>query len=99
MTEKYPHLQDKESIFTSYWNKGCQFECRLRFSTLSAGCIPWDYPVPRDLEGIHICLSKRNGTNQLREFNMKMEDPGSLKGCKCLPDCEEITYETQASLV
>ena len=92
-------LQDPKSIFNAYWNKGCQFECRLRFAALSTGCIPWDYPVPEDLRSIDICLSMHDGKNLLKEFNLKMEDPDSVKGCDCLPDCEETTYETQVSKI
>ena len=40
--------QDANSLFKSYNEKSCQFECRLKFAVRRVGCIPWDYPVPRD---------------------------------------------------
>ena len=52
--------------------------------------------MPKDLEGIEICLTMLNGTtNPLGKFRERMDDPLSLHQCPCLPDCEEIVYETQ----
>ena len=85
-------------MFKTYRQKGCHFECRLRYAAHLANCIPWDYPIPKGFEGIPICLSALNGTNSLKEFHDKMDDPGSLKNCRydCLPDCEEVKYNIQA---
>ena len=33
----------------------------------------------------------------LKEFGSRMDDPVALERCDCLPDCEEIKYETQES--
>ena len=84
-------------MFKAYTKKGCLFECRLRDAAAYANCIPWDYPVPKDLEGIEICLSMKNRANDspLKKFHTRMDDPLSLQKCVCLPNCEEITYETQ----
>ena len=52
--------------------------------------------MPKDLEGIEICLTMLNGTtNPLGKFHERMDDPQLLHKCPCLPDCEEIVYETQ----
>ena len=90
-------FQDNQTLFKIYRQKGCQFECRLRYAANFTNCIPWDYPVPEDLDGIDICLSERDGRNMLKEFGLKMDDPKALESCDCLPDCEEIKYETQES--
>ena len=83
-------------MFKAYTKRGCQFECRLRDAAAFANCIPWDYPVPKDLEEFEICLTLLNGTtNALGKFHARMNDPQSLHKCSCLPDCEEITYKTQ----
>ena len=82
-------------MFKVYTKRGCQFECRLRVAAANASCIPWDYPVPKDLEGIEICLTFLNGNNPFEQFHARMDDPQSLQNCTCLPDCEEITYKTQ----
>ena len=83
-------------MFRAYTKRGCQFECRLRDAAAHAKCIPWDYPMPKDLEGIEICLTMLNATtNPLGKFHARMDDPQPLQNCDCLPDCEEITYETQ----
>ena len=82
-------------MFQQYKEEGCLFECRLRNASSNTNCIPWDYPVPKDLDGIDICLAWQNGTDKLRKFNAIMDDPEVINSCKCLPDCEEVTYETQ----
>ena len=96
------HPQDSESMFKFYRQKGCQFECRLRYAATIAGCIPWDYPIPKGFEGTASCLSSsgRNGNNTLWYFLKKMDDPNSLNNCDfdCLPDCDEVKYEIQASI-
>ena len=87
-------------MFKEYSRRGCQFECRLRDAAAHANCIPWDYPVPIGLEGYEICLSspRINNSNALKIFQDRMDDPHSLKHCKCLPDCKEIIYKTQESI-
>ena len=83
-------------MFKTYTKRGCQFECRLRDAAAHANCVPWNYPLPKDLEGIQICLTWLNETtNPLKKFHARMDDPKSLHKCDCLPDCEEITYKTQ----
>ena len=83
-------------MFRAYTKRGCQFECRLRDAAAHAKCIPWDYPMPKDLEGIEICLTMFNATtNPLKKFHARMDDPQSLQNCACSADCEEVTYETQ----
>ena len=85
-------------MFKVYRQKGCQFECRLRFAAFNANCIPWDYPIPKGFEGISVCLSAQNGTNSLQTFDQMMDDPDSVPNCDfdCFPDCEEVKYDTQA---
>ena len=87
-------------MFKTYRQKGCHFECRLRYAARLANCIPWDYPIPKGFEGIAICLAvlNGNGTNSLKIFHDKMDDPNSLKNCSydCLPDCEEVKFNIQA---
>ena len=89
-------------MFKFYRQKGCQFECRLRYAAALAGCIPWDYPIPKGLEGIAMCISSsgQDGNNTLRHFLMMMDDPNSLNNCDfdCLPDCDEVKYEIQDSI-
>ena len=87
--------QDPNSLFRIYSEEGCLFECRLRNASSHTNCIPWDYPVPQDLDGIDICLGWQNGTNNMKKFNAIMDDPEVINTCNCLPDCEHITYETQ----
>ncbi len=37
--------------------------------------------------------------NVLSEFELAMNSPEALAGCDCLPNCEEIVYETQVQIV
>ena len=87
-------------MFKIYRQKGCQFECRLKYAAHLANCIPWDYPIPKGHEGMKICLSALNGTNSLKEFHNYMDDPTALENClfDCLPDCEEVKYGFQVCI-
>lgn len=99
-------MQNPGSIFKSYTMRGCQFECRMRHAIKKSNCIPWDYPVPQDVErngGINLCVSYKdtNGTNwnPLQTFEMAMQSETSLINCTCLPDCEEVIFKTQVCLI
>ena len=37
-------LSDDESLFVTYTQKSCEFECSLRFAKEECGCIGWNYP-------------------------------------------------------
>ena len=84
-------------MFKTYRQEGCLFECRLRYAQNITNCIPWDYPVPEDLDDVDICLTWHDGINKLKEFEDIMDDLEVIQSaCQgCLPDCEKITYETQ----
>ena len=79
-------------MFTFYRQKGCLFECKVRYSANRTGCTPWDFPVPKELSTMKFC----NGQDLLK-FNQFMDYPISHQTCDCLPDCEEVTFETQVS--
>ena len=84
-------------MFKTYREEGCLFECRLRYAQNLTNCIPWDFPVPEDLDDVEICLTWHDGINKLKEFEAIMDDLDVRETCSssCLPDCEKITYETQ----
>ena len=84
-------------MFKFYRQEGCQFECRLRNSAKVANCIPWDYPIPPGIYGIDICTDENLGgpITSFKNFSRIMSDPEYLRNCSCLPNCEEVTYETQ----
>ena len=83
-------LQVPGSMFTIYKQKGCLFECKVRFAAKNIGCTPWDIPVPAELSEMVFC----NNEDLLR-FNQLLDNSMSQKACDCLPDCEEVSFETQ----
>ena len=92
-------------MFKIYSEEGCLFECRLRSAFNFSGCIPWDYPIPpivqqSQKDQVKICNSTRRGDEIVNEsdltmFNDYMNDEMSVHNCKCQPNCEEVTFETQ----
>lgn len=87
------------SMFKDYKQLGCLFECSLIYAITNVGCIPWDYPVPAGLDqaDFDICVSNKNGSkiSNLALFHQLMESKESMADCKCMPDCEKVTYEPQ----
>ncbi len=86
------------SMFHIYSQKSCQFECRLRYARDRVGCVPWDYPVPTDVEGgVPVCI-KNLDNNMVKEFSAAM-DEADIEACDCLPDCEAVHYEVQVDKI
>ena len=96
---------NRNSMFNSYNFKACQFECRLSYAVGKAGCLPWDYVLPSGIESenVTMCVSESVSPvpGQMRESNLArferaMNSNESLGNCSaCMPNCEEVTYETQ----
>ncbi len=79
----------------TYSEQACLYDCRLRYASAKAGCVPWDYPVPSDLQAVPFCLAD-TPDNQLRGFERAMSSNTSLEGCDCTPNCEEVVFKQQA---
>ena len=96
-------FSDKDSMFQMYSQKSCIFECSLKFAIDSVGCLPWDFPIPTNMNGseILVCHSSiefRNAEdNKLIQFFEAMKNQTILRTCSCLPDCETTEYDTQES--
>ena len=87
------------SLFNSYSEQGCIFECVLKVGTGNSkpNCTPWDYPLPHGMDDAPLCTSYSDGKtffNSLKGFETMMEDPEILDNCthECMPNCEEVTY-------
>ena len=88
-----------------YSKQGCLFECRLKNVFKLTGCMPWDFPIPPSIEKEHnnnvrMCNSSRQknedlSQSDLAKFDDYMNHEESVKNCGCLPDCEEVVFETQ----
>ena len=91
------------SMFNEYKHAGCLFECSLKFAITKAKCIPWDYPLPAGLaeNDFELCTSFKNGSqiSNLALFHQRMDSKDSMAHCKCIPDCEKVTYEPQVCLI
>ena len=91
----FPHEWQKghkSSMFQGYTRPGCQFECHLEQIMNSAGCLPWDFPVPNPGSNgtaeVDICRGER-----LQNFEKLMNS--DLVECECPPDCNYVQYDTQ----
>ncbi len=91
------------SLFVNYSEDACKFECRLLYALNVSGCIPWDFPFPLATDKIRadfpICQSRNSNKNRgLTRFEKAMNSEKALSTCRCLPNCKEIAYKTQANI-
>ena len=95
---RYPLEQPDagRSMFNYYTQKSCLFECRLTFAVSQVNCTPWDFPNPNKDRDVETCTAK---DDRLKLFDEAMRDSDNLLECDCLPDCEEIVFETEVSAV
>ncbi len=94
------YVSDPHTIFKSYSQKSCQFECILRLATDKAGCLPWDFPVPTTDEDVpppDVCVGNYDA-DQLIAFRTAMFVT-DVSTCDCLPDCERIAYEVHVDKI
>ena len=40
-------IEQEDSIFNHYTQKGCLFECSMKYVT---NCTPWDFPLPANVD-------------------------------------------------
>ena len=97
-------------MFQNYTYEGCIFECRLEKAFKAIGCLPWDYPIPPQLEEeeganqIRICNSsteQKGSTSEsdLAKFEDYMNSANSTSNCSCLSDCEEESFRIQVLML
>ncbi len=87
---RFPHeTLGNGSMFKTYDQRSCRFECRLEYAAAEAGCVPWDMPDP-NLGEWDICTSV--GENNLGKFDDAMGSDAALDNCGCLPNCEGTDY-------
>ena len=90
-------------MLNRYSYKGCMFECRLKQTIDTIGCLPWDYPMPTSpsldrKKGMCTSSVAQNDTaamSQLARFDAFMNSAESITNCECPADCEEVVYDTQ----
>ena len=93
INSNYPLFLKKEnSIFNYYRREGCLYECRVKYASQMAGCIPWDYPTIKNMSDVAVCTA--NEAVSLEVFEMHMQNEDALVDCHCEANCEEVSYHT-----
>ena len=86
-------------MFRYRTNAGCTFQCRLEFAIMTAGCLPWNYPMPpnlRSANNAYMCKSSLDSShNFLAKFEAAMSVPKATEECQCDSDCEHVDYTLQ----
>ena len=91
-------------MFKYYKREGCLYECRIKYASQMAGCIPWDYPTNMNMSDTKICTGGRISSwggvedGPLEVFETHMQNDSALKNCKCEPNCEEVAFHTEVKL-
>ena len=84
---RFPDETDgRVSIFKTYTQSTCQFECMLQFSRKSCHCTPWDYPF-HPQEQVKLCDSLGYYC-----FDNFMKNKTHMESCLCEPDCHSLDY-------
>ena len=97
-----PDYFKKENSALKYYRKeGCLYECRIKFASQLAGCIPWDYPTIMDMNDTEICMSGQWKTvfedGALQLFEKYMQNDSALENCNCEANCEEVAYHLEVN--
>ena len=83
-------------MFKYYRQEGCFYECRIKYVSQLAGCIPWDYPTTLEMNDTKICTGPGKGQQgSLEVFEKHMQNDSVLENCNCEPNCEEVAFHTE----
>ena len=82
-------MTEEDSIFTTYSQSSCEYECKTNQARNECKCTPWNVPTPPSLTNPSIC--DVYGTHC---FNLEMADFNVIKGCSevCPADCEDVRF-------
>ena len=78
--------QTKDSMFQTYSQKKCLFECLWKQALDYCGCIPWKYPRPDKEDGL-VCNIYGNVC-----WQEMFESGKAIINCSCPPDCSKTSY-------
>ena len=84
----------KDSMFQTYSQSSCEFECRVNKAREECQCTPWNFPTPPSIKESVICDLYGNYC-----FHNKMRDVDVIKNCTngtCLSDCNDIRFRINA---
>ena len=87
---KFPEeVNNEDSLFKTYSQSSCEYECRVEQARNECHCTPWNVPTPPRLTNPAICDIYGNHC-----FGQIMINATVIKYCTqiCLPDCEDIRF-------
>ena len=77
------------TLFDTYSQDNCLYDCAIKHISLNFSCIPWDIPF-HFVEGkTQLCPG-----NHAKLFKERLNSFNTSK-CDCLPSCSSIVYESQ----
>ena len=91
---RYLDENEKGTLFNYYTYKSCSFECKLRNVIAELNCTDWKLPLSKDWESVPLCTAA-----YMDEFNYLMGTREMGDNCDCMPDCEEVTFETTTAIL
>ena len=80
---------EDDSMFKSYSQTSCEYECRINKARKKCGCTPWNFPTPPTMSKPTICDLYGSSC-----FHYKMNEGKIIKSCTrvCPSDCEIIRF-------
>ena len=87
----------KDSMFKTYSQSSCEFECRVNKAREECRCTPWNFPTPLSIERPIICDLYGSYC-----FHNKMRNVDIIGNCTygtCLSDCNNIRFRTNTRLL
>ncbi len=73
------------TLFRTYSQANCMYECQLKDASRECGCIPWNYP--RWSSDFPVCHHRGSGC-----FIAEMRKGMLPSRCSCMVDCTSVTY-------
>ena len=82
-------VTNESSMFKTYSQSSCAFECQVNKARDKCLCTPWNFPSPPSMKNHTICDLYGNYC-----FRMQMTDPKIIENCttKCPSDCEDVRF-------
>ncbi|RLU18440.1 hypothetical protein DMN91_008797 [Ooceraea biroi] len=94
-------FQTEESrIFHGYYSfSDCIMYCRMQDILRLCGCVPFFYPMTRDIANEKWQNVKPRVENNMTPFNDSMFEGIGYLSCNCFPSCTDITYNVKSNSI
>ena len=82
-------MSNKDSLFKTYSQSSCEYECRVEEARNECLCTPWNVPTPPKITNPVICDLYGNHC-----FDVTMKDAVVIKNCTemCYSNCEDVRF-------